>query len=138
MTNCMQFACKNNSRLGKAILFFEGWLTRKSEKYNSNTKVLEIRYSQIPPRLPYPTPCVKEPPPSPACQIATKKAARNKRSLPSPPVISTTDTGLACEWQTDFPPVALRGRKITVCETEPKNDFRDVTRFVPTTTNKKS
>ena len=50
-------------------------------------------YSQIPPRLPYPTPCVKEPPPSPACQIATKKAARNKRSLPSPPVISTTDTG---------------------------------------------
>ena len=27
-TNCMQFVCKNNSRLGKAVLLFEGWLTR--------------------------------------------------------------------------------------------------------------
>ena len=40
--------------------------------------------------------------------------------------------------ETDFPPVAFAPPKNTVCETEPKNDFLDVTGFVSTATNKKS
>ena len=59
----------------------------------SNAKIkLEIRYSQIPPRLPYPTPCIKEPPRSPSCQIATVRKKLLEINIPYglPPVFKST------------------------------------------------